>query len=368
MRYLSAVCLVGIFVVTLSMTRDSFSNDLGEQLTDLEPIPSLIQSVRFPAHLEFCDIRVPLEDPVVRADLEKEMLLILWNRPQVILWIKRAAQLFPHVEQILAEEQMPDDLKYVPVIESSLLPHARSVANAVGYWQFLESTGRRYGLRIDNDVDERRNIFKSTRAACRYLKKLTTEFGSISLALAAYNMGEHGLAVEIDAQQTHDYFDLYLPLETQRYLHKIIAAKLILEQPEIYGFYLNSEDMYPALNTATLDISLEKEVPILIMAKAADISFKTFKIQNPDIRGYYLSPGSVSFQVPADKTPGFHDRFSALYADWQKKSPVRIHVVAAGESLIGIARSYQMSLAELLRLNDISYKKVIHPGDRLKVK
>jgi len=170
MRYLSVVCLIGMVVLTSSLTGTSFSSEIREQLTDLEPIPSLIQSIRFPAHLEFCDIRVPLDNPMVRADLEKEMLLILWNRPQVILWMKRAAQLFPPIEQILAEEQMPDDLKYVPVIESALMPHARSFANAVGYWQFLEATGRRYGLRIDNDVDERRNIFKSTRAACRYLK------------------------------------------------------------------------------------------------------------------------------------------------------------------------------------------------------
>lgn len=368
MRYLSVVSLIGMFLLTGFMARNSCSGEIPEQGMDREPIPSLIQSVRFPAHLEFCDIRVPLENPMVRADLEKEMLLILWNRPQVILWMKRAAQLFPHVEQILAEEQMHDDLKYVPVIESALMPHARSAANAVGYWQFIETTGRRYGLRIDNDVDERRNIFKSTRAACQYLKKLMTDFGSIPLALAAYNMGEHGLAVEIDAQQTSNYFDLYLPLETQRYLHKIIAAKLILEQPETYGFHLNFEDLYPALNTAAMDLLLEKEVPILILARTADISFKTFKILNPDIRGYYLSPGPVSIQVPADKTPGFHDRFSALYTEWQEKSPVRIHVVQPGESLIGIAQAYQMSLAELLRLNDISYKKVIHPGDRLKVR
>jgi len=165
----------------------------------MEPIPSLVQSIRFPENLYFCDIRIPLEDPWVKADLEKEMLLILWNRPQVILWMKRAARLFPHIQQILAQEQMPDDLKYVPVIESALRPHARSFANAVGYWQFLKPTGLRYGLKIDEYVDERRNIFKSTRAACQYVKKLTAQFDSIFLALAAYNMGEHGLAVEIDA-------------------------------------------------------------------------------------------------------------------------------------------------------------------------
>jgi hypothetical protein len=334
----------------------------------MEPIPSLVQSIQFPDQIEFCDIRVPLEDPWVKADLEKEMLLILWNRPQVILWMKRAARLFPHIEQILADEQMPDDLKYVPVIESALRPHARSAANAVGYWQFLKSTGLMYGLRIDSQVDERRNIFKSTRAACLYLKKLTAEFGSISLALAAYNMGEHGLTVEIDAQKTHNYFDLYLPLETQRYLHKIIAAKLIIEQPEKYGFHLNPEDLYPEMNTVTVNVMLENEVPILILARSADLSFKTFKMLNPDIRGYYLTPGPMSFQVPAEKEPSFHARFNDLYSAWQTKSSGRIHVVKPGDSLIGIAQAYQMSLAELLRLNRMSYNKVIHPGDRLKVR
>lgn len=368
MRHLSAFCLIGLVLFMGAAAPDAISRDTPETEMGKEPVPSLIQSIRFPRHLEFCDIRVPLEDPLVKEALEKEMLLILWDRPQVILWIKRAARLFPDIERILAEEQMPDDLKYVPVIESALRPHARSSANAVGYWQFLETTGHRYGLRIDNEVDERRNVFKSTRAACRYLKKLVIEFGTIPLALAAYNMGEHGLAVEIDAQQTQDYFDLYLPLETQRYLHRIIAAKLILEEPGKYGFHLTPEDLYPVHDLAVLDITLEQEVPILILAKAAGISFKAFKVLNPDIRGYYLSPGPVSIQVPADMARGFQNRFSVLYQEWQTRSPVRIHVVRPGDSLIAVARAYQMSLVELLRLNGISYKEVIHPGDRLKVK
>jgi hypothetical protein len=368
MRYRSTVCVILSLLMAQIWVCNSFSSEVLNPDTGMEPIPSLMQSIRFPDQVEFCGIRIPLEEPAVRASLEKEMLLILWNRPQVILWMKRAAQLFPHIEQILAEEQMPDDLKYVPVIESALRPHARSYANAVGYWQFLKSTGLRYGLRIDSDVDERRSIFKSTRAACLYLKKLTDEFGSIALALAAYNMGEHGLAVEIDAQQTHDYFDLYLPLETQQYLFKIITAKLILEQPEKYGFYLTPEDLYPGLNMVAVDIALEQEVPVLIIARAADMSFKAFKEMNPEIRGYYLSSGPVNFQIPADCQSRFDERFSQLYKDWQKNTSTRIHVVKPGESLIGIAKSNQMSLAELLRLNDISYKKVIHPGDRLKVR
>ncbi len=357
MRYRLSVCVILILLAAEIRVCNSSAGEALDQIIGPESIPSLMQSIRFPDQVEFCGMRVPLEDPAVRASLEKEMLIILWNRPQVILWMKRAAQLFPHIEQILAEEQMPEDLKYVPVIESALRPHARSHANAVGYWQFLKSTGMRYGLRIDNDVDERRSISKSTRAACLYLKKLTEEFGSAALALAAYNMGEHGLAVEIDAQQTHDYFDLYLPLETQQYLFKIITAKLILEHPEKYGFCLDSKDLYPLLNMVTMDITLEQELPILIIARAADMTFKEFKEMNPEIRGYYLSSGPVSFHIPVDQKSRFQARLSDLYTAWQKNSPTRIHVVKPGENLIGIAKSYQMSLAELLRLNDISYKK-----------
>jgi membrane-bound lytic murein transglycosylase D len=373
MRYPAVTSLVWVILFVFFVSPVSAGNEpnAGEvQVTDtgLEPIPSLVQSIRFPENLYFCDVRVPLEDLWVRADLEKEMLLILWNRPQVILWMKRAARLFPHIQEILAQEQMPDDLKYVPVIESALRPHARSFANAVGYWQFLRPTGLRYGLRIDDQVDERRNIFKSTRAACHYLKKLTDEFGSIVLALAAFNMGEHGLAVEIDAQQTRNYFDLYLPLETQQYLHKIIAAKLILENPENYGFHLTPRDLYPVLRFDRLNLDLEKEVPLVIIAKAAGLSFKTLKTMNPDIRGYYLSTGPASILVPEGHEKMFHQRFSSLFNAWQDQTHSRIHVVKPGESLIGIAKAYNMSLAELLRFNKISYKKVIHPGDRLKVR
>ncbi len=373
MRYPAVISLVWViltvfFVIPVSADNEPYVMETQGMDTGLEPIPSLVQSVRFPENLYLCDVRIPLEDPWVRADLEKEMLLILWNRPQVLLWMKRAAQLFPHIQQILAQEQMPDDLKYVPVIESALRPHARSFANAVGYWQFLKPTGLRYGLRIDEHVDERRNIFKSTRAACHYLKKLTAEFGSIFLALAAFNMGEHGLSVEIDAQTTRNYFDLYLPLETQQYLHKIIAAKLILENPEKYGFHLTSRDLYPVLRFDRLNLNLEKEVPLVIIAKAADISFKTLKTMNPEIRGYYLSAGPAGILVPEGHEKDFNSRFSDLFNAWQNQTNTRIHVVKPGESLIGIAKAYNMSLAELLRFNKISYKKVIHPGDRLKVR
>jgi membrane-bound lytic murein transglycosylase D len=366
--FLAWIMLMACFYIPVSADSKPDARPPDVPGAGMEPIPSLVHSIRLPENLFFCDIRIPIEDPQVADELERQLLLALWNRPQVILWMKRAAQLFPHIQQILAEEQMPDDLKYVPVIESALRPHARSFADAVGYWQFLKPTGLRYGLQIDDHMDERRNVFKSTRAACHYLRKLTEEFGSIHLALAAYNMGEHGLAVEIDVQQTRNYFDLYLPLETQQYLPKMIAAKLILENPERYGFHLTSQDLYPVLRFDRLNVNLEEEVPLVIIARAAGISFKTLKEMNPDIRGYYLPPGPARLLVPEGHETDFHNRFSGLFNAWQNQTHTRIHVVKPGESLIGIAKAYNMSLAELLRFNKISYNKVIHPGDRLKVR
>ena len=164
-----------------------------EQGENAPALPALVESIRFQGKITLCGQTIPHGDPEVRERLEKEMLLALWNRPQVILWLKRAGRYFLHIEKILKEENLPDDLKYVAVVESALRAVSRSGKGAVGCWQFLRGTGKKYGLRIDRMVDERRNLFKSTRAACLYLKALKKEFGSYLLAMAAYNMGEFGL-------------------------------------------------------------------------------------------------------------------------------------------------------------------------------
>ncbi|WP_022668788.1 lytic transglycosylase domain-containing protein [Desulfospira joergensenii] len=334
----------------------------------LEQIPSLIQSIRFQDELRFCGVKIPLENHEVKQRLEKEMLLALWNRPQVILWIKRGARYFPHIDAILAKENLPLDLRYVPVIESALRPHASSPAGAVGFWQFLKHTGRKYGLTINSRIDQRRNIFESTRAACQYIKKLNLEFGSYLLALSAYNMGEHGLKAEIESQDTRDYFSLYLSLETQRYIFKILAAKLILENPETYGFHLKHSDLYPVFSFSKLEFSSNKEIPLTLIAGAADVSFKIIKDMNPEIRGYSLGPGKSVVLVPQGREKGFKEKFTDLHKSWKAGQHLRFHVVKPGESLTGIAKQYNVSIASLLRLNNLTLKKVIHPGDRLKVR
>ena len=328
-------------------------------------VPPLIQSIRFQNDIEYCGIKIPMDQQDVKERLEKELLLTLWDRPQVILWMKRAGKFFPHVEKILKEYNLPLDLKYVPLIESALRPHAGSSKGAVGFWQFLPSTGRNYGLRVDALVDERRNIFKSTHAACNYLTALNTQFKSWLLALAAYNMGEYGLEDEIEAQHNTNFFTLYLPLETQRYAFKLICAKLILENPETYGFHLDKSDIYPVFTFDTIKFKSAVKIPLALVARAALVPFKTIKDYNPQLRGYYLEKGEARLLIPRGKATGFEQRFSGHYQTWLKTYRIKFHIVKNGESLTGIADTYQMSLSSLLKLNNFSVKKVIHPGDRL---
>ena len=331
-------------------------------------IPPLIESIRFSGPVKVCGQKIPHQDPQVRERLEKEMLLALWDRPQVILWMKRASRFFPHIERILKEENLPEDLKYVAVVESALRAYSRSGRGAVGYWQFLRSTGKKFGLRIDNRVDERRNLFKSTRAAARYFKKLNQEFGSYLLALAAYNMGEFGLAAEIEIQGSRRFFDLHLPLETQRYVLKIAAAKLIMENPEDYGFHLRPEDLYPEFSYSEIRFTMKDEIPLALIAQAAQISYKTLMDYNPELKSYDLPRGKITVLVPKGKEKGMKDRFEALHKKWKNKDRAKYHIVGAGESLTGIAQDYGISLTALLRLNRFSYDKVIHPGDRIRVR
>lgn len=359
---------VMILVVLLMSVATGFAETPAKPESPGHQPPSLMEGIRFSGAIELCGQKIPYHLPQVRERLEKEMLLAAWNRPQVILWLKRAGRYFPHIAQILKEEQLPEDLKYVPVVESALRAHSRSSKGAVGYWQFLRSTGKKYGLRIDGRVDERRNLFKSTRAASRYLKKLKEEFGSYLLAMAAYNMGEFGLAAEMEAQKTRTFFDLYLPLETQRYILKIAAAKMIMENPEQYGFHLEPRDLYPLFSYSEIHFSMSDEIPLSLIAEAAQVSFKILKDYNPDIRGYDLAEGKITVLVPKGREKGFKERFSELHKKWKRQDGNRYHIVNAGESLTGIAEKYEISLTALLRMNRFSYNKVIHPGDRIRVR
>jgi len=214
-------CWLGVALFLWVMFTPAPSLCQDDSSISMAQIPSLLSAVRNVHHLTFGNEPVPLDNQEIRERFEKELLLTLWNRPQVILWIKRSARYFHLIEKMLKEAGLPDDLKYVAVVESALRPHIRSSKGAVGYWQFIKPTGLKYGLRIDRDIDERRNLFVATRAAIAYFKDLYDIFGTWALSAAAYNMGEQGLQAEVRIQQIDDYYRLYLPLETQQLVAEI---------------------------------------------------------------------------------------------------------------------------------------------------
>ena len=170
----------------------------------------LINALKISEPLTFCNEPVPLTDPDIKERLERELLVSLDNSDDVILWLKRANRYFPHIEKVLKNNSLPDDLKYIVIAESSLKPLAASNKGAVGFWQFIEGTGNKYGMKINSDIDERRNFFISTEKAIAYLRDLHALFNSWTLAAAAYNMGEEGLKTEMLVQKVNNYYQLYL--------------------------------------------------------------------------------------------------------------------------------------------------------------
>lgn len=327
--------------------------------------PSLISCVKINSPLDFCGEEVPLDKEEVRERLDKELLLSLWDRPQVILWMKRSSRHLPHIEKMLKENNMPEDLKYVAIIESALRPHVSSSKRAIGFWQFTKATGRKYGLTINSDIDERRNIFTSTRAAIKYFKELRDTLGSWSLSAAAYNMGEEGLKSEILAQKTNNYYYLYLPLETQRYIFRIVSAKLILSNPEKYGFYLTKEDLYPPLQFDRIKLECSQKTPIHVIAQAGKTHFKVIKDLNPEIRGHYLSKGSHFILIPKGTLRGFRARYKKLLNQWLANNKKQVYVVKKGDNLSSIADRFNVPLPAVLIWNGLSPKRNIYPGDQL---
>jgi membrane-bound lytic murein transglycosylase D len=271
----------------------------------------------------------------------------------------------PHIEKTLKENGMPDDLKYVAIAESALRIHAGSVKGAKGIWQFMEGTGVRYHLKVNSETDERLSFFAATSAALNYLKELYALFGSWTLAAAAYNMGESGLKAEMLVQKVDNYYQLYLPLETQHYIFRILSAKLILSNPDRYGFHLTAEDLYAPEPFDQIDITCFQDTPHQLIAQAAKTYFKVIKDLNPEIRGHYLSEGPHRLLIPRGSADGFQDRFATLLNQWLVDKTNNIYVVKQGDNLSSLAERFNVPLQALLIWNRIPAKKQINPGDRL---
>jgi membrane-bound lytic murein transglycosylase D len=252
-----------------------------------------------PKTVTLCGEPMPLENPDVFEMLDREFTVMVWDHARVFMLLKRAARYFPYLEKALRDAGMPDDLKYLAVAESSLIPYARSASGALGQWQFIPETGQKKGLRKDHTIDERLALERSTEAAILYLKELKETFGSWTLAMAAYNCGENRLQKEIGEQKVSDYYRLNLPLETERYVFRIAAIKIIMENPRRYGYILPEDQLYKPLKFDTVTVTLSAPVHITDLAQAIGTDFKVVKELNPELLGYYLPVGQYSIKVPA---------------------------------------------------------------------
>lgn len=258
-----------------------------------------------PETIDFCGDKVPLDRFDAKERMETQLRLYARNLAQIELWVKRKHRYFPVIEAELERRKMPADLKYVSVVESALQTRIISSADAVGPWQFIDSTAQRYGLDITECVDERLDVEKSTRAALEFLSDLHRKFPVWATAVAAYNIGEGRILNECYEQGTQNYYEMILPAETDRYVFKIIAAKLILENPERYGLDLDSLDRFMDPETDKISCTIQNGIPVRILAYCSGMSNREFFLANPWIINPVMKKGQYNFNVMKSRKNDF---------------------------------------------------------------
>jgi hypothetical protein len=273
-----------------------------------------LTAYKLPPEVVLCGERIPLEDRKVWENMDREFLVALSNEAQILLYMKRARRYFPYIERRLKETELPDDLKYLAIVESGLRPYAVSPSGASGIWQFIPATGERYEMRKNKSIDERFDFFKATEGALAYLKSLYAEFKTWALAMAAYNAGENKIRKEVELQRTTNYFYLDLPLETERYVYKIAVAKVLLSDTEKYGFHLEEKELYEPLQVERVQIELNRPLPIIEVSEAVGCNYKEMKEMNPHLFEEAIPSGIQFLNLP----PGTSEKFWAFLSTWEK--------------------------------------------------
>ena len=288
-----AIILIGVSAaITFSLAQ---SND--EQMETYEgteheylffdQIDHITHDIELPDSLYFCGEEVPLDLFYVRERLERELLINTYRHSTTILQLKRTTRWFPVMEPLMEQYGLPEDFKYLAMIESELT-NAVSPSKAVGFWQFLESTGKEYGLEINKEVDMRYNVEKETVAACKYLKAAYRKFDNWTAAAASFNCGPGRITRTMEEQRVDSYYDMRLPEETQRYVFRILALKLITENPEKYGFQIGDNGWYKPFETKTVTVT--QSIPDMVQfAYEQGTNYKMLKYFNPWLRSNSLT-------------------------------------------------------------------------------
>ena len=287
-RYFSFNSLIGGAVTAIAMLIAGqmlqSSRNTDERNTPVSQVPYTVTSPEVPSSIEFAGEKIDLTRSDLRERMDREILTFTYSHINTQLMLKRANRIFPIVEPILRKQGLPDDFKYLMIIESNGDIYARSGVGAAGLWQFMPATGKQYGLEINNSVDERYNIEKATRAACRYLKSSYARFGDWLTVAASYNTGENNISKRCNAQGEDKAINLSLLTETSRYMFRILTAKLIFSNPARYGFLLKSSDLYPPIAMAdTLEVN-DLDINFTNIAKKHGLNYMQLRDANPWIR------------------------------------------------------------------------------------
>lgn len=300
---LAALC-VGSITLLMSSVR------LSDQNVVRSEVPYSVTPPSVPLQAAFAGQTIDLSRYDRRERMDREMMAFTYMHSTTMLMIKRANRYFPVIEPILRENGIPDDFKYLMVIESNLNTLARSSAGAAGLWQFMQATGREYGLEVNNNIDERYNIEKATRAACRYLKSAYELYGDWMTVAASYNAGKGRITSELRKQLANHAMDLWLVEETSRYMFRILAAKHVFQSPQRYGFLLRSEQLYPPLSYQKVTVTTGIE-DLSEYARQKGITYAQLKDANPWLRSTSLenkSGRTYVLQIPTKESLYYNPR------------------------------------------------------------
>lgn len=265
------------------------NQNVGDKEMPQSKVAALAVVPEVPSEVHFADEAIKLDRADLRERMDREITAFTYSHQLTLLMIKRANRYFPIVEPILKECGVPDDLKYLMVIESNLSPLAKSLVGAAGMWQFMPETGRKYGLEVNANIDERYNIEKATRAACAYLKESYDMYGDWMTVAASYNAGQNGITRRLEKQGVDNAMDLWLVEETSRYMFRILTAKMVLESPKTYGFMLKRSQLYPYIAPKEIVTTTQQIDDLTAFAKKHGVTVAQLKEENPWLREYTMN-------------------------------------------------------------------------------
>jgi membrane-bound lytic murein transglycosylase D len=383
---LAGIAILSVFVNIFSF---SFSSKEDKIYQDYFNANYKIFGLNIPKNLNFAGEPVPNTDFSIKESLDREFLTNAYWQSNSLLLFKRANRWFPIIEPILKKNGIPDDFKYIAVIESHLT-NAVSPQKAVGFWQLIESTAINYNLEVSDEVDERYNVEKSTEAACKYFKEAYSKFGNWTIAAASYNLGMGGVEIQLSNQKVNNYYDLLLNEETGRYIYRILAVKTLLQNPKQFGFAIRKKDLYHKI--PVIRITTDSAITNLAdFAIHKGYNYKLLKIFNPWLRkSSLMNPDKKKYIILFPKKEFVNRSFDDLENDVLKnelkldsgqffnisdtnmnntdrKTHGIVHTVQKGETIKSIAEKYNVTETQIKMWNKLNGIETLEPNKQIVV-